>query len=150
MSGAAFRKYAADLARVANKLEPMAARRALKVAESAAAMAQSVAPVETGALKGGIEAERLKGGAVAVNADVHYAYFQEYGTSKMAPNPFMGPAVDRWGPKLFTEVEDMVEDFTQRGTRPEKKERRRLCRVSRALNEISGTNLTDFKASWGL
>lgn len=118
MSGDAFRRYAADLARVASNLEPMAARRTLKVAKGAAAMAQSIAPTETGALRSGIRTVRRPDGSVAVEADTsshekYYAHFQEYGTSTMAPNPFMGPAVDRFGPQLFDELEGMVDEIAR-------------------------------------
>lgn len=116
MSGAAFSKYARDLARVASQLEPLAAKRTLKVAKGAAGMARSIAPTETGALRAGITTVRRPDGSVAVEADTsshekYYAHFQEYGTSTMAPNPFIGPAVDRWGPRLTGELEGLVDDI---------------------------------------
>lgn len=118
MSGDAFRKYAHDLARVANKLEPLAAIRTQRVAKGAADMARSVAPVESGALRRGIRTVRRPDGSVAVEADTsshekYYAHFQEYGTSTMAPNPFIGPAVDRWGPRLSDELEGMVDEIAK-------------------------------------
>lgn len=118
MSGDAFRKYAHDLARVANRLEPLAAIRTLKVAKGAAQMARSIAPVESGALQRGIRTVRRPDGSVAVEADLsshekYYGHFQEYGTSDMAPNPYMGPAVDRYGPQLQDELEDMVDDIAR-------------------------------------
>jgi HK97 gp10 family phage protein len=54
--------------------------------------ARSSAPVRTGRLKGSI---RVTPGAhrVEVEATEYYAQFVEFGTSKMAPEPFMEPAL---------------------------------------------------------
>ena len=112
----AFSEFARDLARVANNLEPLAARRVERVAKGAAATARSVAPVKSGKMRAGIDVVRRPDGSVAVEANVsgdYYPHFQEYGTSDMAPNPFMGPAVDKWGPELFREVEGLADDVAK-------------------------------------
>lgn len=59
-----------------------------KVAEAA----RNSAPVRTGRLKGSI---RVTKGAhrVEIEATEYYAQFVEFGTSKMAPEPFMEPAL---------------------------------------------------------
>lgn len=118
VSANAFRKFAADLSRVADSLPAMAARRTRRVAEGAEATAKSVAPVESGALRSNIHTVRRPDGSWAVEArvtshDDYYAHFQEYGTSRMAPNPFMGPAVDKWGPELVRALEDVADDVAK-------------------------------------
>ena len=114
-----FSSFARDLARVAADLEPLAARRLMRVGKGAAETARSIAPVETGALRQGIRAVRRPDGSVAVEATItsrenYYAHFQEYGTSDMAPNPFIGPAVDKWEPELVREVEGLADDVARR------------------------------------
>jgi HK97 gp10 family phage protein len=51
------------------------------------------APVDTGFLRDSHDTAEIEGGAeIQVNAD--YAGFVEFGTSKMAPQPFLRPAID--------------------------------------------------------
>ena len=50
---------------------------------------------------------------MAVEVTSYYATFQEFGTSKMAPNPFMGPAVDRHAPELYKEIEGLADDIAK-------------------------------------
>lgn len=71
-------------------------------AEPVRARAQTLAPWRTGALAGSI---RIVGGIskVAVRAGgakAFYARFQEYGTKKMAANPFLRPAVEERGAEV--------------------------------------------------
>lgn len=108
-----FSRFASDLRRVASNLEPMRDRRVQRVAKGAADTARSVAPVLTGALKRDIRVVRRDDGSVAVETDEFYARFQEYGTTKMAPNPFIGPAVDKWGPRLVDELGGMADEIAR-------------------------------------
>lgn len=62
--------------------------------------AKALAPVDTGALRASISSSFTgdgRGGAMTaeVGPTVSYAVFQEFGTSVMAAQPFMGPAFDR-------------------------------------------------------
>lgn len=60
--------------------------------------AASLAPVDTGLLKKSITHRIIdrKGQPVGqVGTNVEYAAFQEFGTSKMAPQPFLKPALDK-------------------------------------------------------
>lgn len=112
----AFLNYARDLARVAGDLDSLASLRVQRVAKGATATARSVAPTETGKLRSGLRTVRLSDGSYAVESIVsgdYYPHFQEYGTSRMAPNPFMGPAVDRWAPELYREIEGLVDDISK-------------------------------------
>ena len=46
-----------------------------------------------------------EGERVTVEVTNYYSTFQEFGTTKMAPNPFVGPAFQRHAPELVAEVE---------------------------------------------
>lgn len=69
-------------------------------AETLASSAQSKAPVRTGTLRASIHVDGVQTEGNGVTATVktggeasEYAVFQELGTSKMAAQPFMTPAV---------------------------------------------------------
>ena len=104
MSGEQFARFANDLLRASTGIDAMGARAAEKVGRGALKTAQSVVPVDTGDLERSLRFRR-DGSRAVISSDLYYAAFQEYGTSEMAPNPFMGPAVAEWGPRLVTEVE---------------------------------------------
>lgn len=69
--------------------------------------AKSFAPVDTGSLrksirtekKGNLEASIIAGGGGLVNPrtgrEVDYAGYVEYGTSRMSPQPYMQPALEK-------------------------------------------------------
>ena len=71
-------------------------------------------PVDEGDLRASLRLIR-KGETSVVIARNVAATFQEYGTSNMAPQPYMLPALEEWGPKLVREVEKIrdrtVEDL---------------------------------------
>jgi HK97 gp10 family phage protein len=104
MSGNEFARFAADLLRASTGIDALGAKAAEKIGRGALKTAQSIAPTETGDLERSLTFRR-DGSTAVVQSSLHYAAFQEYGTSVMAPNPFMGPAVDEWGPRLVAEVE---------------------------------------------
>lgn len=65
------------------------------VADKIAADAKSRAPVDTGYLRSSIHAESKSAGKEAdVMVDAPYAAYVEYGTFKMAAQPFLTPAVE--------------------------------------------------------
>lgn len=66
--------------------------------------AKSRAPVDTGELRGSITSA-TRGNTGQVSAGARYAFYNEYGTSKMAPQPFMIPAVEAEEPKFVTSLE---------------------------------------------
>lgn len=107
MSGADFARFAADLTRAAAGIDSLAESRVKRTANDAAAMARSVAPVETGETRASIKVVKVKDG-YAVEATTRASVFQEWGTSTMAPNPFIGPAVDRFGPQLDDLADDIL------------------------------------------
>lgn len=99
-----FAKFADDIKAAARELDGAGVDVAARVARRAMKTAKSVAPVETGTLRDEIHLER-QGERVSIEATNRYAAFQEYGTTSMAPNPFMKPAFQRHAPELVAEVE---------------------------------------------
>lgn len=80
-----------------------------KTARDITADAKRLAPVDTGNLRGSIGHSDLRTVGTTGNAEVeigptaNYGVFLELGTSRMAPQPFMGPAADRHA-GAFTEA----------------------------------------------
>jgi HK97 gp10 family phage protein len=66
------------------------------------AHAQTIVPVDTGATKNSIgmdvEEESLEAVEVILGPETDYSPELEFGTAKMAPRPFMGPAADQVEP----------------------------------------------------
>lgn len=61
--------------------------------------AKLLAPVDTGNLKNSITHSDLRsvgaaGGEIEIGPTANYGIFMEHGTSRVAPQPFMGPAAD--------------------------------------------------------
>lgn len=80
-----------------------------KTAHDIEATSKTFVPVDTGATKNSIhvatpDGHALDGTSVNPAAEIgpttHYAPHLEYGTVKMAPHAFMGPALDRHAPDL--------------------------------------------------
>jgi HK97 gp10 family phage protein len=63
--------------------------------------ARAVAPVDTGFLRSSIQTTVTGDGLTAnVTAHARYSIYQELGTSRMPPQPFMGPAADAVAPSF--------------------------------------------------
>lgn len=81
------------------------------------ALAKLFAPVDTGHLKSTIGPPdftfHLGGGALeaAISATARYAVYVEFGTRYMAPQAFMGPALDRVGPEFVAAVAAISDPF---------------------------------------
>ena len=81
---------------------------------------QAFAPVDTGFLRGSITTE-FTGGVMAgffateVGPEAEYAPFVEYGTERMAPFAFMGPALDRVSPSFVLALEAMADPLAGPG-----------------------------------
>ena len=63
------------------------------IGASAEGHAKSEAPVDTGELRNSISHATLDGKSVAVGSNTEYAIYQEMGTYKMPPHPYIKPAV---------------------------------------------------------
>lgn len=74
-------------------------------ADRIAEKARQLAPVDTGALRGSIEAVSVTTGKSAeVRVGVPYAAYVEYGTYKMAAQPFLSPAVEQEKERFIADV----------------------------------------------
>jgi HK97 gp10 family phage protein len=99
-----FRKLAADILKAAKNTGPRAQIVIRKTAIDIESTAKQLAPVDTGNLKGSIGHGDLRtvvrsgSLAVEIGPTASYGIFLEMGTSRMAPQPFMGPAADRHAP----------------------------------------------------
>lgn len=112
MSGDDFRRFAAALRMAAGGLEKRAKDSADRAAQGALATARAHAPVDSGALRSSLRV-RSRGGEIraVVEATDFKARFQEFGTSRMAPNPFIQPAFAQWEPIFVRDLEKVVDDM---------------------------------------
>ena len=113
MSGAEFAKFANDLLRASTGIDKMGERAAERVGQGALKAARSVAPVDRGDLRSSLTMRR-DGTRAVVSSSLYYAAIQEFGTSQMAPNPFIGPAATQWGPRLFDEVQKIADEVVKK------------------------------------
>lgn len=85
-----------------------------KAAKDIEHTAKSLAPVDTGNLKGSIVTSDLRavGTSGTITAEVQakasYSGFVELGTSRMAPQPFMGPAADKHSPVFAAAMAEIM------------------------------------------
>ncbi len=82
---------------------------------------RELAPVRTGHLLARIYADlgemedmQEAFAPLRVVADTDYASYVEFGTNKMAPRPFMGPAVDEVEPEILAEVDAVLDRMIPR------------------------------------
>ncbi|WP_206050820.1 HK97-gp10 family putative phage morphogenesis protein [Nocardioides speluncae] len=92
----------------AEQTEPIAEQIVGKVAFDIEAAAKVLVPVDTGNLKNSIAAD-LNGLEATVTADTEYADYVEFGTSRMAAQPYMGPAFDLRSPDLESALAQLGE-----------------------------------------
>lgn len=83
------------------ELKPRAEAILAETAFAIQADAQLRAPVDTGALRSGIEAEKVGDLAWQVHDAVDYGLHVELGTSRMRAQPFMVPAVESATPDFL-------------------------------------------------
>lgn len=81
-----------------------------KAALDIEAQAKMNAPVDTGALRNSIAASKNDELSWQVAVGVNYGAFVEYGTTRMAAQPFLTPAVEAVKPALFAALESMIDD----------------------------------------
>jgi len=87
------RALEAALGKGVAKVEGLAPKVVAKVAHDIEASAKLGAPVDTGHLKNSISTD-VDGLTAEIGPTASYAMYVEYGTSRMRPQPYMGPAVD--------------------------------------------------------
>jgi HK97 gp10 family phage protein len=98
---------AADLAKAAPRTVALAQKVIVKTAHDIEGTAKQMVPVDTGATKSsiGVDVGVLQ---ATIGPTTSYAYFLEYGTSRMAPYAFMGPALDRHNPAFYAAMEQVA------------------------------------------
>lgn len=81
------------------------------------ANAMLIVPVDTGTLRASISVS-FHGGISAggwitaeIGPEVHYGRYVEWGTSRQAPQAFMGPSLDRIAPVYVAAIEAMSDPF---------------------------------------
>lgn len=75
-----------------------------KTAFDVEAQAKLRAPVDTGFLRNSIHTEQESELRASVNVGAEYGLFVEYGTSRMAAQPFLNPAVESVRPAFEAAV----------------------------------------------
>lgn len=103
-----------DFDREADGLERKVERAVKRFTLRTEALAKGFAPVRTGFLKNSILSKFSEAGDTIsgeVVAEAHYAGYLEFGTSRMAPRPFLGPAVDITEPEYYAACEAIGAEF---------------------------------------
>lgn len=86
-------------------------RAGVAVAKAAAdieAQAKARAPVDTGLLKNSINQREEDSLRRVVESPIHYSVYQEYGTHKMAAQPYMTPAVEFVAPSFEAAMRSLI------------------------------------------
>lgn len=108
-------RLGADLKAGSGRIGARAAAALRKAGYDIERLAKQHAPVDTGTLRSSISTKVFGDGrsgsmTVTVGDLTDYGLFVELGTSRMAPQPFMGPAFDAVVPSLTELLESAVED----------------------------------------
>ncbi len=79
-----------------------------KTAYDIQAKAAQIAPVRTGFLRNSIQVSPVDSLEAHVNVGAEYGQYVEYGTSRMAARPYIGPAVEDNIPKMLDALEKVI------------------------------------------
>ena len=93
---------------IINRLPSLVSDIVSKTAHDCQEMAQDFAPVDTGFLKGSIATKVESPTMALVIASAEYASYVEYGTYKMAAQPFLMPAAEITGVGFRAALEGIV------------------------------------------
>lgn len=83
-----------ELDRIAAHLDTNTERALAAIAEAVLEQARPRTPVDTGNLKNSLESEQMSRFLWWIHDGTDYGIYQELGTSRMAAQPFMVPAVE--------------------------------------------------------
>lgn len=106
------RKFGGDLTQLGLRAHDMAVKAVQKTAADITATAKSKAPVDTGNLKNSIGYNfGMSGGEIyaEIGPTAEYGIYQEFGTSKMAPQPFLTPAFDKHVPAFEKAMNQIID-----------------------------------------
>jgi HK97 gp10 family phage protein len=101
------RQLQADLGKLAARAVPTASRAVAKTAHDIEATAKRLAPVDTGNLRNSISSD-IGVLSAEIGPTAEYGGYVEEGTSRMAPQPYMGPAADQHFPELDKALDALV------------------------------------------
>ena len=102
---------AADLRKAGFLAQWRAGQVVAKAALDVEAAAKGFCPVDTGFLRSSIGVDLDMAAASAViGPTAEYGAFVEFGTSRMAPAAYMGPALDRVSPSFAAAIEQLGGD----------------------------------------
>ena len=100
-------RFAADLGRVAPRVVKQAGAAVRLATLGTERDAKVLSPVDTGNLRNSITST-VRGLTGAVGPTADYGRYVEDGTSRMGPQPYMGPATDR-NAALFVQAMDKID-----------------------------------------
>lgn len=103
-----FDALSADLTAAGAAAVPRARTAVAKAAADVQARAQIAAPVDTGFLQGSISTTN-RGLEAEVGPTAHYGVYVEMGTSRMAPQPYLFPALDVVAPGFVDAIEQIID-----------------------------------------
>jgi HK97 gp10 family phage protein len=101
-------EFAADLGKAPARMVKQGNKILHKVIADGTREAQAFAPVDTGNMRSGTTGE-VRGLEGEFGPTAEYAPYVEDGTSRMAPQAFVGPAFDRQQPGFVTAVQALTE-----------------------------------------
>lgn len=104
------RELAFDLGKAGFKATATATRAVRKTAMDIEATAKTLAPVDTGNLQGSISSE-IHALSAEIGPTAEYGFYVEYGTSRMAPQPYMGPALDQHAEGFVRAMESIADEI---------------------------------------
>lgn len=102
---------AADLGKAGFDTTRKAGQAVRKAATDIEAGAKAIAPVDTGNLRNSIGTSMHGPLSAEVGPTAHYGIYVEFGTYKMAAQPYMGPAADRVEPSFVAAMEQLGGDI---------------------------------------
>jgi len=107
IDASSLRRFQADLGRASARAVPLASLAIRKTAHDIEATAKVFCPVDTGNLRSSISTD-LGVLSAEIGPTASYGIFPELGTSRMAPQPYMGPAFDRHVPELEKAIDQIA------------------------------------------
>lgn len=107
-------KVEADLATAGARVGALGAVIVRRTAFAIEGTSKQLAPVDTGALRGSIGTDfHGDGRFAAMEAEIgptqSYGAYVEWGTARMAPQPYMTPALDRHSPEFIAAIEQIAD-----------------------------------------
>lgn len=104
-----------DLTRASGTVGEKASAVVRKSAFDIETTSKILAPVDTGALRNSIGTDIVGEGTspvveAQIGPTVNYGAYVEFGTSRMAPKAYMGPALDRHAPGFVAALEQIAGD----------------------------------------